>query len=196
MFDIDEFLYDNSTDLDFIYEQMLCEWNVDPKKKRQLFLKTLKLLKEEVNKNKFIKDYVHIFSEETITTYNKTLYNAKNQYYENKFKWAITGYYDFKKANIPREIHPYKELKKCVNAVNEKLEDSKITLNMDIRNDWVGFGTPGAMIIAGLLNLGGAATRKSREGLIQVKVKSKDSISESCNRALDISDDIMDDLFN
>lgn len=194
MIDINEVLYGNNSD-DLLYEQILYEWKVDPKKKRQLFLKAIKMLQAEVNKNTIIKDYVHIFSEQSITTYNKTLYNSNKKYYENKLKWAVTGYYDFKKANIPREIHPYKELKKCVDIVNEKLENAKITLNMDIRNDYMGFGGAGAILVASLLNVASAAINKSREGLIQVKVTSKSAISESYNIALDISDDIMNDLF-
>ena len=46
-----------------------------------------------------------------------------------------------------------------------------------------------------LINLITAASRKNKLGVIGIKIKSKDSIREFCEEALDFTDDIMNNLF-
>lgn len=190
MLDLNNLLIDenvNTLDEDVVFEQVLTEWNVDPKKKKKLVRDIINKLDSEINKNPDIKYAVRIFKDKkSLHSGNnqKTVFEKKNVEENKRTKFAI-GIYDFRK--IDKEKNAYKQLNEIINKIN--FNGVKIYLSMDYQTEWVGY-TPMAAIIAVITNLIKAGVKKNKVGIISIKIDKK-SISE----ATDFSDSVLKDLF-
>lgn len=90
----------------------------------------------------------------------------------------IIGRYNFMNFESDKGINPYSRLEECVKKVNEQLTDVSITLKMHLTG--TAYGTDAITVIIALLTaITGSKLRKRKDGLISMKIKSKNLVSEA-----------------
>lgn len=81
---ISDDMYIKNSEIESIYEEFLCEWKVDPKKKKAIITDALAKLNSEIQKDDIIKHHIDIYSEAKITTMNENILTRGKKYFENK----------------------------------------------------------------------------------------------------------------
>lgn len=122
------------------YEQVLCEWRVDPDKKKKLIQDVCNSLQRYINssKNEIVKKGVQIYKPALITKANNTLLQNVfgKSYNQTRTRRLLIGHYNFNLKELAKYYNPSdknfsqdspkKVLKKCFTEVNGDFSEATL----------------------------------------------------------------------
>ena len=196
---------------DMFYEQVLCEWKVDPEKKKKIIQDACNSLQKYINasKNEILKKGLTIYKPALITKVNATLIQKVlgKTYDETKTKRLLVGHYDFNLKELSKyynpneekasEDSPYKTLKNCMREVNGDFDNITVYVGVAreirlLRNLLVFIPIPG---LKRVIDLVATETYGHKAGTIWVKVEKK-GMKRTRHEGAEFATSVLDELFN
>lgn len=193
---------------DMFYEKVLCEWRVDPERKKKIVQDVCNSLQRYINnsKNEVVKKGVTIYKPALITKVNNTLLQdiLGKSYDQTRTRRLFIGHYNFNLKELAKYYNPKekdssqdspkKVLKKCFNEVNGDFSEATLKFGVAKEIQFLQqllsyIPIPGLSIA---LQVAAEATYGQKAGTIWVDLTKKGIKREGAEFATSV----LDELFN
>ena len=186
-----------------LYEQYLCEWKVDPEKKKKLVDKAVTAFQKACNSsgNDAVKQGVKLYKPALIDKANLTWFQKirGKHYDETKMRKLLVGHYSFNVKKMVDSItskddSPYKTLKNIMRDLNGDFSELTFRIGTSTENEVVKeilsyIPIPGLNQVIGII---ASAALRQKAGTIWVDLEKKSIKREG----VDFASSVMNDLFN